>query len=157
MKWIYRLFTFAILGLALAFPFFMENKDGKPMLSLPSRDDLLPDASATLPPATIYKWRDANQQWHYGDNPPADARELTPMQIDTNTNIVQSLKLPQAAPEATLAPVKDAPNAYQPPASNEDLLTVENALNLMNDARAVRDQMEARNSQLNQIVGEQNQ
>ena len=79
------------------------------------------------------------------------------MQINTNTNIVQSVNVPQEEPEAMLTPVNGQAKAYQPPASTEDLLTVENAMNLMNDARAVRDQMEARNSQLNRIVGEQNQ
>ena len=157
MKWIYRLFTFAILGVALGLPFFIDNKDGKPMLSLPGSDDLLPDKAKVMPPTTVYKWRDVNDQWHYGDSPPANARDLTPMQINTNTNIVQSVKVPQEEPEAMLTPVNGQAKAYQPPASTEDLLTVENAMNLMNDARAVRDQMEARNSQLNRIVGEQNQ
>ncbi len=155
MKWLYRLMTFAILGIALGLPFFIDNKDGKPMLSLPSGDTILNEGKKVLPPTAVYKWRDASNQWHYGDNPPPGARDLQPLQIDTNTNIVQSVKLPEENPGSTASTSSNKPG-YTPPQSNKELLTVERALNLMNDARAVRDQMEARNSQLNQIVGESN-
>ncbi|MDX1452434.1 MAG: DUF4124 domain-containing protein [Oleiphilaceae bacterium] len=156
MKWYYRIMTFGILGLALAFPFFIENKDGKPMLSLPTGDDITASAKKALPPATVYKWRDANGQWHYGDNPPADARELTPMTINTNTNIVQSVKLPKEEAPTVLSPVPGASGGYEPPKSEEDLLTLDRAMNLMKDAQAVRDSMEARGEHLRQIVGESN-
>ena len=42
MKWIYRFVTVVMLAGVLAVPFFMKNKDGEPMLSVPSADDLVP-------------------------------------------------------------------------------------------------------------------
>jgi len=75
------------------FPFILPLKDGKPLLKwsdismpkqlkVPALSDLpdmpdLPDVSdlysgSSDVSVTVYKWRDANGNWHFGDAPPAD-------------------------------------------------------------------------------------
>src|SRR3989338_4004900 len=102
MKWIYRFFTIAMLMGALAVPFFINNKDDKPMLSMPTASDLMPGNTEAMLPGnnrTVYKWKDADGVWHYGDQPPASGTtKVETMSIATYANIIQSLKPP--APEA---------------------------------------------------------
>ena len=57
----------ALLG-ALAAPFFL-TVNGKPVLTIDKVvDDATPDALTT--PTEVYRWQDANGQWHFGEAPP---------------------------------------------------------------------------------------
>lgn len=57
----------ALLG-ALVAPFFL-TVNGKPMLTLDKVvDDATPDALET--PTEVFRWQDANGQWHFGEAPP---------------------------------------------------------------------------------------
>lgn len=160
MKWFYRIFTFALLGAALIVPYFMKQPDGKPVMELPTAKDFIPeklipgDAQAPITSSnqqTVYKWQDAQGQWHYGDQPPSDSSKVSTLQVDTNTNIIQSLKI---EPE-----VKDEPQTIQaqqqlPERLSGGDLSLDNAVNALNDAKLVRDLMESRNDALKNIVGE---
>lgn len=158
MKWIYRIFTAIILIGALAIPFVMKNKQGEPMMSLPNLNDLSPSAIISNTPSlpserTIYKWKDHNGVWHYGDQPPSDTTFST-LVVNDQTNIIQSTPVPEAtAPAATTEANIAKQETYQPPKNNEDTLTLDRALNIVDDAHAVREMMEQRNQQLDAISG----
>lgn len=159
MKWIYRIFTLIILGGALAIPFFMKNKQGEPMMSLPGVKDLTPSALVSNPPSlksdrTVYKWKDKNGVWHYGDQAP-DGAQFSTLVVDDKTNIIQSTPVPKETAAAEVeAPKKDSKKpAYQPPKDNEDVLTLDRALNIVDDAHAVREMMEQRNQHLDSVIG----
>lgn len=153
MKWIYRLFTLAIIAGALIVPFFIDNQQGEPMLSLSESKDLLPTFSPSAqsaqieahsqPANKIYKWQDTEGQWHYGDTPPGQNATVVEVQINTNTNIIQPLDLP----EAQDAGQPESFSAQMSP-SDGDILSFERAKNVMRDAKLAAKAMEARNEQL---------
>lgn len=157
MKWIYRFFTIAMLTGALAVPFFINNKDDKPMLSLPTASDLMPGKTETMLPGnnrTVYKWKDAEGVWHYGDQPPVSGTtKVETMSIATDANIIQSLKPP--VPEAPAEPAPQAqPKTPAMTDPNEDVLSFERLQNVMKDAKGAAQLMEQRNSQLKEIAGD---
>jgi len=161
MKWIYRIFTLILLGGALSVPFFMKNKQGEPMMSLPTLNDLSPGNIASKAPGisndrTVFKWKDEQGVWHYGDQPPANNTQFSTLVVNDQTNIIQSTPIPkdEPVPPATAMDPKDEKAGYTPPKNEEDVLTLERALNIVDDAHAVRDMMEQRNSQLDALVGQ---
>lgn len=166
MKWIYRIFTLGILAAALIGPFFINKPDGEPIMSFPTTDNFNPakllssdkpaaSGTSSFSPssATVYKWKDAQGQWHYGDQPPSDNPTVSTLQVDTNTNIIQSLKIePEAPEEPELTASK--PKQKLPERLTDGELSFENALNSLNDAKMVRDMMESRNDQLKALASE---
>ncbi|UZE96426.1 DUF4124 domain-containing protein [Alkalimarinus alittae] len=159
MKWIYRIVTAIILIGAITIPFMMKNKQGEPMMSLPNIDDLSPSEIISNVPSlpsdrTVYKWKDATGVWHYGDQPPEGVKFST-LVVNDQTNIIQSTPILEVtAPLPKTATDSDRGNTptYTPPQSNEDTLTLDRALNIVDDAHAVRDMMEQRNKQLEALT-----
>lgn len=156
MKWIFRLMALALLGVALGLPFFMDNRQGQPMLSLPSLSDLVPARAMVR---TVYKWQDAQGVWHYGDSAPAGGT-YTSLNVNDQTNVVPLLtdeERARLAPPTGAAPGSNlVANALAPtPAPEEGGLTLERALNLVNEAKGVRDQMNARTENLQRTLGGQ--
>lgn len=152
MKWIYRLFTVLLLVAALGIPFFIDNQQGEPMLSLPTKDDLVPAiVEKNIPKlpntTTVYKWQDEHGVWHYGDAPPAKEKTVTTMQLDNRTNVIQSLK-PEKKDEGSSNP------ALQMTPSDTDFLSVERAANVLKDAKLAAQAMEERNKHLQAVLGE---
>jgi len=162
MKWIYRIFTLILLGGALAVPFFMKNNQGEPMMSLPTLNDLSPSNIASKAPGgvsndrTVFKWKDEQGVWHYGDQPPSNSTQFSTLVVNDQTNIIQSTPVAkdEPAPPPTAAVPEDGKAGYIPPKNDEDVLTLERALNIVDDAHAVRDMMEQRNSQLDALTGQ---
>lgn len=158
MKWIYRIFTFIILAGALAVPFFINNKQGEPMMSLPSMKDLSPSEMMSNTPGlpsnrTVYKWKDSKGVWHYGDQAPENTPFST-LVVNDQTNIIQSTPIPEVTPSSNRSLAnKEHKETYTPPKSAEDTLTLDRALNIVDDAHAVRDMMEQRNQQLDMLSG----
>ncbi|KZY28405.1 MULTISPECIES: DUF4124 domain-containing protein [unclassified Oleiphilus] len=167
MKMISRFITISILAAAIILPFFFKMDNGKPTLAMPTSADLIPDkilpdsltgnessssttSSSSSNKVSFYKWQDATGMWHYGDRPPAGAQNVSTMNVNTNVNIIQSVKI-ESDEEST--------SAYAPqPKMSETLadgqLTADDAFNAMSDAKAVRDMMESRNETLKAITGE---
>ncbi len=158
MKWIYRIFTLVLLGGALAVPFFMKNKQGDPMMSLPTLNELSPGNIASKAPSissdrTVFKWKDKQGAWHYGDQPPSNSTQFSTIIVNDQTNIIQPPPVPQDEPESspTMLSSKDSKAGYAPPKNKDDVLTLERALNIVDDAHAVREMMEQRNNQLDAL------
>lgn len=163
MKWYYRFFVVALLAAALIGPYFIKKPDGKPIMEMPTAKDFIPEklfsgdsnsntgSSSISGSPSYYKWQDEQGQWHYGDQPPMDSSKVSTLQVDTNTNIIQSLKIEPEIKE-------DEPQANQPKKLPDRLtsgeLSLENAVNSINDAILVRDMMESRNDQLKAITGD---
>lgn len=78
-------------------------------------------------PRTVYRWRDANGQLYYGEQPPADALSVKALRIDPNTNVIAAFRDPKAveaeaetqkegatAEGATETDEPEMPNPYSP-------------------------------------------
>lgn len=158
MKWIYRFFTIAMLMGALAVPFFINNKDDKPMLSMPTASDLMPGKTEAMLPGnnrTVYKWKDADGVWHYGDQPPSSTTtKVETMSIATDANIIQSLKPPEPETPAEPAPATTKPQTPAMTDASEDVLSFERLKNVVIDAKGAAQMMEQRNQQLKEIAGD---
>ena len=127
------------------------------MMSLPSMQDLSPgdliSSSAKLTSErTVYKWKDSDNVWHYGDQPP-EGSQFSTLVVNDQTNIIQSTPVPEKEPPTSIAQSTPDKKTYTPPKSSEDALTLDKALNIVDDAHAVRDMMEQRNQQLDAIAG----
>ncbi len=163
MKWYYRFFTVAILAAALIGPYFIKKPDGNPIMELPTAKDFIPDqlisdekgSGLSIPSSssnqTFYKWQDEHGQWHYGDQPPTSSSKVSTLQVDTNTNIIQSLKV---EPESKEEISQTSQQKKLPDRLSQGDLSMDNAVNALNDAILVRDMMESRNEQLKAITGD---
>lgn len=168
MKLIFRFITLGILAAAIILPFFVKTENGRPTLAMPTTADFIPDKilpdsitgntssnpsasqkSSSSNKVSFYKWQDAAGNWHFGDQPPADAKNLKSMNVNTNANIIKSVKIEK----------EDNSSFYEAPKAPAHLtdgqLTADDAMNIMGDARAVRDMMESRNDALKSFVGEE--
>jgi len=174
MKWIYRFFTVSMLAAVLIGPFLMDNKNGKPMMSLPNFSDFNPaslipgnsdasDSSAILDAlpsskTTVFKWQDKEGNWHYGDQAPGDKTKVSTVEVDSNTNIIQSLKLENDEDENNKGDSSQSFHAQHnmtaPPGEGEDFLTIERTMNILNDAQSVQGVMDSRNDRLKSALGE---
>jgi len=155
MKWIYRLLTLTLLGAAIAFPFFMKNQNGKPMFSMPEPKDLIPsaftsDQTPTSLPSTssqkFYKWQDKQGTWHYGDTPPKNDPNFSTIEVDSNTNVIKSFPMPSKEDQPATLNAPKMTNQTDIPASN--ILSLDRAMNVLNDAQKVQGLMDNRNAQL---------
>ena len=173
MKWIYRLVTICIILGAFALPFFVDNQQGQPMLSLPSfslpgLQDALEGSKGSSAPSALapnsasstkaYKWQDENGQWHYGDAPPAQHQGIEILNIRHDVNVVQAFKSPEVETEEgaeTDAENRIAKAKDEMTPENEDILSFERAQNIMKDAKLASEAMNARNDQLRAITGSQ--
>ncbi len=168
MKYITRFITLSLLAAAIIVPFFIKTGDGGPTLGMPTADDFIPDkllpdsltgnksetssnSSKMSSTQTFHKWQDENGQWHYGDTPPPGSQNVTDVSVNTQANIIQAVKV-----ESEFDKVKPL-EAEKPKLSKtltDGKLTIDDAMNVMNDASAVRDMMEHRNKALESIAGQ---
>ena len=156
----------------------MSNQKGKPMLSLPSMDDFKPDkfipssfksnshsggsgetsSEEFSSGTTVYKWKDEIGTWHYGDRPPTGSADVSTLQINSNTNIIQSLKVEPEEKKVHNKSDEKSSTAMTPmPKNGENFLTVERAFNALNDAKAVQGLMNDHNKQLKSMTSETSQ
>ncbi len=104
----------ALLIIAAILPFVLPlGEGGKPLLELPRF------SAPTLPEVdprqwleeqpdsevTVYRWRDAEGNWHYGERPP-EGVAYEERVLDTNTNLIQAP--PSSRPEPAPAPSSPA-------------------------------------------------
>lgn len=94
-KFLWALGIFLLL--ALAVPFFLKNRHGRPLLTpadvhapkvaLPDLPELpdLPWGDREDAPITVFKWQDEAGAWHFSDHPPegvkAEAVEVRPRMV----------------------------------------------------------------------------
>ncbi len=162
MKWVFRLLTLASLGFALLVPFFIKDKAGMAMWSVPGVEDSktptllqvdkLPEEEVIR---QVYKWQDAGGNWHYSDAPPPEGTPVQQISVSNKTNIIQSFKPPAPPVEeaATQPPRTAAQQESLERLQSEGPLTIERLQNILKDTHAVKELMESRNATLDEIGG----
>lgn len=150
MKLFVKVLCFGLV-LALAGPFVMRGPDGQPLYtpaqawrslqsSMPALD--VPDVMPSKPVA-VYRWQDAEGQWHFSGQPPAEGTPFTVLEIDPKTNAVGTA--PEPAPEAAVADTAAPAEGDAPKLGPEDAMlgpypNPEAVRQLIQDARALQAQ-----------------
>lgn len=151
MKWLFRLLTLCSLGFALIFPFFIKDKAGNPMATLPSAPSL-PSASMNSE-TDVYKWQDDAGNWHYSDKAPSNHTQVETITVSNHANIIQSLAPEEKKPQAMPTESSKSTQRSAPENSTEDVLSFDRLRNIIDETHAVKDMMEQRNQALNEING----
>lgn len=160
MKWILRFITFTILAVGAGFAFFLKVENGQPTLALPDAGNWsIPDLpiAGTARITTSYKWQDPKGHWHYGDTPPENL-PYTELKVNNQTNVIPGVSDAQRAtlnrretlPTAISASAPQNRLSPSSPADSESGL--HGGLNILHDAKAVRAQMDARNTAMEAIT-----
>nr|WP_252738328.1 DUF4124 domain-containing protein [Saccharophagus degradans] len=117
---------------------------------LPFSTESLPSFSSPSLPTfaegktTAYKWTDANGVVHYSSEPPPNpADAAVKMEVDPNVNLIQGIK-----EEPTIAGEADTP---QGPDFSGNIYSPEKVKKLVDDAKAVQQQMNERTKSLEGI------
>nr|WP_306663329.1 DUF4124 domain-containing protein [Saccharophagus degradans] len=117
---------------------------------LPFSTESLPSFSSPSLPTfaegktTAYKWTDANGVVHYSSEPPPNpADAAVKMEVDPNVNLIQGIK-----EEPTIAGEADIP---QGPDFSGNIYSPEKVKKLVDDAKAVQQQMNERTKSLEGI------
>jgi hypothetical protein len=158
-----RLFI-PVLIIVFVLPMLIPGPDGKPIMSfsdwLPSQQtlrnignsvgDTINGAAAlvgqepviaTAASKKLYKWQDQHGRWHFSDDPkqvPSHAKAQAMPQLANST---------MAAPPQTKAADNDAGPSFS---LSPTTLPITQIPQLIDDAKKVREQIEARNQQLEQ-------
>ncbi len=138
-----------VIGLLLPFT-VLKGKDGRVLMSF--SDLKMPDLGVEVPKipelsplktddgnSIIYQWSDNDGNIQFSTSPPPAGVEFTAKGYDPDTNVIQSVKLPEVEPEPREVEKKDdiaAPDSitsvYSPEKINklfDDAKNVENLLN----------------------------
>ncbi len=116
MRLVYLIIGLALIG-AMVLPFFMTGPDGLPLMTMDKFiDDNTPEVLDT--PTEVYRWKDADGVWQFGDTPPETVNAET-VEIEENLTPIKAtwaaeLKAREAqAGEANTGPnVKILHDAY---------------------------------------------
>ncbi|MBU2984241.1 DUF4124 domain-containing protein [Saccharophagus degradans] len=144
-KLIFKCVVVVVLALG-ASNYMMYIMTGK----LPFSTESLPSFSSPSLPTfaegktTAYKWTDANGVVHYSSEPPPNpADAAVKMEVDPNVNLIQGIK-----EEPTIAGEADTP---QGPDFSGNIYSPEKVKKLVDDAKAVQQQMNERTKSLEGI------
>ncbi|MGM0594098.1 MAG: DUF4124 domain-containing protein [Pseudomonadota bacterium] len=129
-------------------PFFYPWHD--PLLSwqkltLPQLPEVdtpdLPPLSTKDDAVTVYRWQDASGSWHFGNQLPQGVEEYQRLQIDPNTNVVQSVPILERGATEEQPPKVPTDEA----ASSEKFgYSAEEILKLVGQAEGAREAMDQR-------------
>lgn len=178
MKLYYKLLLFVLVA-AIAAPFVLRDRDGRPLMSihdLRMPEIALPDTSglkdavraATDSVATasdevrantgaktsakIYKWQDEEGGWHFSNNAPGEHR-ATEIAVDTSVNVMHMESTASTPDQVSHATSKDA-GADSPVTRIPSLLPLSQTAEVMQDARRVSTQLKARHERQAKAIGD---
>jgi len=161
-------FLIAALVIAVLLPFtVLKGKDGRPLMSfgdLKAPDITLPDLPDTdignIPGSSsqgrediVYKWKDAQGEWHFSSTPPPQGVEYTVKGYDPNTNLIQSVKPKIEEPDPVKEPAGETTVSVQNPGDVINAYSPDKIENLFNDAKNVQHLLEDRFKQQEAIIG----
>jgi len=146
-------FLIAAVVLAILLPFtILKDKDGRPLMTLDkikAPDITLPQLPETIKNTeinsvtdsndVIYKWRDSKGELHFSSSPPSEGIRYTSKGYDPNTNLIQSVNIPDEKPEQVVeqAPQikkpSDIGNPYSPEKVEKLMEDAQNIQKLLND------------------------
>jgi hypothetical protein len=162
---LYMKFLLFVLVAAVAAPFILRDRDGRPLMSLDKLhmpEVALPDASAlttalgsaqnalvtaeTTETVTtkIYKWQDELGGWHYSNDPRPDGLGEA-LEIDTRASVTHF---------DSPATAVDAPKTVTQTSPATTLLPLGQTVDVMNDARQVDTLLKARQQQQARAIGD---
>lgn len=97
-------------------------------------------------PRTVYRWRDAGGQLHYGQQPPADAQQVKALHLDPNTNVIAAFRDPKAVAteEAAEATEDEASEKRAGEPAMPSPYSPEQIKQLFEDTRALKETLESR-------------
>ena len=99
---------------------------------------------------TVYKWQDADGEWHFSNTPPPQGIASQVQTYRTDTNVIQAPRQ-QQKPTAVPPPENNAPPS-EPDPGIPGLPSPAKAKKLLDDARAVQDLNDNRMDMLNRQI-----
>ncbi|NNE62894.1 MAG: DUF4124 domain-containing protein [Gammaproteobacteria bacterium] len=157
-----------VIGLLLPFT-ILKGKDGKPLMSfsslkmpemgLPDVPSLPKSASTGLTTeagsdsTVIYQWKDSSGSIQFTNSLPPEGVEYTVKGYDPDTNVIQSVKLPEETSEEEQV----VQTEKKPPSEPDGLASVyspEKVNKLIDDAKNVEKLLNDRLKQQNAIMGD---
>jgi hypothetical protein len=174
----YKLLLF-ILVASVAAPFVLRDRDGHPLMSIHDMrlpEIALPDTNGlkdavraarnstetasdevhantgTKTSAKIYRWQDEEGGWHFANSAPGE-RGATEIAVDTSVNVMQMESAAPARDPAANTTSKDT-GAGSTATSISALLPLSQAVDVMQDARRVSMQLEARHERQAKAIGD---
>lgn len=134
-----------ILVVAMAAPYFIKGRDGKPLMAFGPEQpiDIL---SSEKTRQQYMKWQDENGVWHFGDEVPEG---VTPqvVSVDTAANVIRSVKLPEKESENDQQHSDPATPSVPLPMT----VAPEQISQMMDDAANVQQLMNDRTKQLDNL------
>lgn len=135
-----------VIGMMLPFT-VLKGKDGRALMSF--SDLKIPDLGGSSLPksnplkagdgnSTIYQWKDNDGNIQFTSSPPPAGVEYTVKGYDPNTNVIQSVKLPESESKETgkkdeIAPPDGITSVYSPEKINKLFDDAKNVEKLLND------------------------
>ena len=158
MKLFIKLVLFIVV-LAVAAPYVMKGKDGKPLMEFNLSDTISSITNIFKAPSSIqeevtsggipvtsdkvFKWKDENGRWHFSDKP-VDGQQVS-THIIPKANILAPVKIPGKEEE------KEEPSATP---GIPVPMTAQNVPKLIDDAKNVQKLLNDRQSQLDKHMGQ---
>jgi Domain of unknown function (DUF4124) len=104
----------------------------------------------------LYQWQDESGQWHFSDTPPEDkgATGNVAQRVIDSKDVMTVPAISTSGSTGGLDNNKATSNGWSTTNQTDDVLSIENAVNVMDNAKAAAQQMEQRNQALKEIVGD---
>lgn len=104
----------------------------------------------------LYQWQDESGQWHFSDTPPEDKGSTgnVAQRVINSKDVMTVPAISNSDSASGLGNNKAPLNDWNTTNQTDDVLSIENAVNVMDNAKAAAQQMEQRNQALKEIVGD---
>ena len=155
MKLMIKLLLLGLVG-AIVAPMLIKGPDGRPLMSwqdfFSSSDSGSASVSSSSPLSspgvtTVYKWKDAEGQWHFSDKVIEGENHET-LKYNPNANIIQSLAKKEEESEIEVQPVAALKESSGPSLTTVPLTEVPE---LMDQAKQYQSLIDQRNKSLEQF------
>ena len=153
MKLMIKLMLFGLVGAVVA-PMLIKGPDGRPLMSWQdffsspeqgTTSSSKPTSSGGL--TTVYKWKDADGQWHFSDKKIEGDNHET-LKYNPNANIIQSLAKKEPEQDVKVKAIPKAVEAKGPSLTTVPLAEVPE---LMDQAKQYQSLIDQRNQSLEQF------
>lgn len=148
MKLMIKLMVLALIGAVVA-PMLIKGPDGRPLMSWQdffSSQSETPKVSSPTGLTTVYKWQDAEGNWHFSDRPVVENSET--LTYNPNANIIQSLVKKEEPEQVTVTPFEPKMKQQGPSLTT---LPMDQVPELMDQAKQYQSLIDQRNEALQQF------
>ena len=102
------------------------------------------DSSTITSSSTIYKWQDETGQWHFSDTPNPHAKSIEVKLDPKDITVI-------AAEDTSILNTSSTPNTMSAAPEGISILNPDSVKKLFNDAENVKDNLEKRNKEINNL------